>query len=123
MLQAHNKHADALATLAYKIDISGEVVDLGIIKKTLQATLAYLSPLDTIMNDIGTHLLFKTDSVIFNCGREGVEGLHSVKGQHYFRDCGGVLARSIYKANAKEELYHVNDLSCCENDISPYRRL
>lgn len=43
-VRKHNKHADVLATLALKIDVLEEAVDVKVIDKTLQATGTYLIP-------------------------------------------------------------------------------
>lgn len=44
-------------------------------------------------------------------------------GELYFRGSGGVLARAISKAEAKEELKRVHNLYCGDNNITIYRRL
>lgn len=36
MLREHNRHADALATLASKIDVPREAIDMSIIRKTYE---------------------------------------------------------------------------------------
>lgn len=45
-----------------------------------------------------------------------------VNGELYFWGGGGVLARALSKAEAKEVLQRIHDLSCGDNDISLYRR-
>lgn len=44
MSQVHNKHANALATLAFKIDVPDETVEVRIIQKTLWAIVVDLIP-------------------------------------------------------------------------------
>lgn len=47
-----------------------------------------------------------------------------VKGKLYYRGGrGGIMARALAMAEAKEELQHVLKLSCGDNDVSLYRRL
>lgn len=48
--QAQNKHADALVTLASKIDIHDEFFDIQVIKKTLRR------PLTLLMSEFGIHI-------------------------------------------------------------------
>lgn len=52
MQQAHNKHTSALATLASKIDVLNEIIDVSIAKRTLRATAVYLIPANPIDEQI-----------------------------------------------------------------------
>lgn len=72
-------------------------------------------------NKIVILLSSKTDSAIFLCDRMRTERLALISRELYFQS--GVLARAISKAETKEELKHVHDLSCGDTDISLYRRL
>lgn len=44
MSRVHNRVSDALATMASKIDIPGEGIDVSIIRKTLRATATDMIP-------------------------------------------------------------------------------
>lgn len=43
----HNKHADALATLTWKVDILDEAINVRIMRSTLRTTTADLIPVDS----------------------------------------------------------------------------
>lgn len=45
--RVHNKHVDALPTLASKVNVSKEAVDVKVMKRTLRAATTYLIPIDS----------------------------------------------------------------------------
>lgn len=64
-----------MAILASEIDNSDEVVNVRVIKKTFRAIVTDMVPPNSIdKQDLRT---FITDSAIYYCCREGIEGVHS----------------------------------------------
>lgn len=48
----HTKYVDVLSTLALKVDVPDNTVDMRIMKSTLQATATHLIPVDFLMSKL-----------------------------------------------------------------------
>lgn len=76
--QLHNKHADALATLASKAKIKDDVVEIHIIRNTLRAMATDLIPdQSTDEKDLQTSVIVKSHSTFFFDECKGAKRLHN----------------------------------------------
>lgn len=120
--RVHNKHADALVTLTSKIDIRGEVIDVGIIKRILQPIVADLV-LTAITNGQGWRIplmqkLAQTSSTMV---ARDLKDFIVVNDELYYRDGDDAMAQTLSMVEAKEVSVH--ELSCKYNDVSLHTRL
>lgn len=65
----------------------------------------------------------KSNSTILTVAAKELKEFTLVNNKVYFRGTGGLIALAVSKAEAKEELKHVRNLSCGDNDVRLYRRL
>lgn len=122
--RAQNKHADALTTLASKVDIPKEVANIKVMKNTLRATSTELIPEVLIdKEDWHTLIIQKLAQPLYSVITRALKNFVLKNGELYYRGNRGVLARAISKTEAKTKLERVQDLCCGDNDISLYRRL
>lgn len=122
--RSHNKHADALATLASRAEIKDDVAEIRVIRKTLRATTTDLIP---------DHALSEEDwrtSIVENLTQPSswtdtrqLEDFTLIEGQLYYRGSGGILAPAISEEEGKVELERIHESTCADNDISLYRRI
>lgn len=66
-----------LDTLASKMDIPDEMVDVRVIKKILRATATNLIPKVSIEEQVSVVLLFRNQLSLFLYGHNRAEGFHS----------------------------------------------
>lgn len=88
--RAQNKHTDALATFALKIDVLDEMIDV---------TASNLIPVGSLDEQDWHTLLFRIYLIIFLCGRKRIKIFYSdVRGSNR------VLACAVSEIRAKEKL-------------------
>lgn len=121
MPRSHDKYVNVLATLPYKVDFPGEIVDVGIIKSTFWGTPMDLILLIFLMRNIGNIPLFRTWFSHLQTWPRGLQGFYSHYDEPYHRGNGRPLTGDLSLSGAKEELELTHDLSCGENNISLYR--
>lgn len=113
MPQAHNRHAESLATLASKVDIPDDTIDVSIIYKTLQATAVDLIPIAIIdeqdWHDLIIQNIARPSSTIIS---RNLQDFIIVNNEPYYQGSCGIMAGSLSMVDAKGELQHVHYLSC-----------
>lgn len=122
--RSDNKRAEALPTLASKVDIREDVAEVKVIKNTLRAAAMKFIPPQTIdkgdwRRSVMQNLLQASSTTSVKEHKDFTVG----EGELHYRGNRGILVRAILEEEARVELECVHDLSCGDNDIGLYRRL
>lgn len=124
VLRSHNKHADALATLASKAEIRDDVAEIKVIRNTLRAITTDLILDQTVdEREWRKSVIRQLSSTFFLNKCKGTQGVHNYRRTVYYQGSGGILATAISEAESKEQLKQIHDSTCADNDISLYRRI
>lgn len=124
MSRVHNKLAKALTTLASKIDVPEEVVDVRIMKRHCEPPQQICFLLIRLINEIGKILSFKIlNQPSSNVAAKDLKNFIVINGKVYFQGSAAALTQAFSLIEVKEEYAMRHDISSEENDISFYRRL
>lgn len=117
-----NRHPDALATIAQKLDMDGPEATITVRRRIVPTTVKSLFPSEE--PEDWRYLVVKQLET-----REGALKLvelanyHLLQGTLYFKSPGGFLARCVSKKEATERLLAMHEKHCGDTDIPLYRRL
>lgn len=113
MCHTHNKH---LATLASQIDVSNEIVDVKIMKRTYSPQPIY--PYN-IVDRLGSIHLNQLSIVIVI---KNLKDIIMINNEFHHRCSEGALAQALSVDEAKEALDQVHESSCGKDDVNLYQR-
>ncbi|KAG5552838.1 hypothetical protein RHGRI_010819 [Rhododendron griersonianum] len=120
--RSENRHPDALATLASKVEVSGVPTKIEILKRSVPCFVAEIFPEEEI-EDWRTSISNELKSASAAITLSNLKHFTIYQGVLYYRGSGGLLARCIGEEEAKVKVQEVHERSCGTGDASLYRRL
>ncbi|KAG5562371.1 hypothetical protein RHGRI_005194 [Rhododendron griersonianum] len=120
--RSENRHPDALATLASKVEVSGVPTKIEILKRSVPCSVAEIFPEEEI-EDWRTSISNELKSASATITLSNLKHFTIYQGVLYYRGSGGLLARCIGEEEVKVKVQEVHERSCGTEDASLYRRL
>ncbi|KAF7138338.1 hypothetical protein RHSIM_Rhsim07G0161100 [Rhododendron simsii] len=107
-LRLENRHPDALATLASKVEVSGTPIKIEILKRSVPCSVAEIFPEEEI-EDWRTPISNELKSTSAAVTLSNLKHFTIYQGVLYYRGSGGLLAHCIGEEEAKVKIQEVHD--------------
>ncbi|KAF7130878.1 hypothetical protein RHSIM_Rhsim10G0096500 [Rhododendron simsii] len=120
--RSENRHPDALATLASKVEVSGTPTKIEILKRSVPCSIAEIFPEEEI-EDSRTPISNELKSTSAAVTLSNLKHFTIYQGVLYYRGSGRLLAVCIGEEEAKVKIQEVHERYCGTGDVSLYRRL
>lgn len=120
--RSNNRHPDALATLASKVEVGAEPTKIEVLKRTIPCSVATIFP-EPDPQDWRAPIMAELRDPQGKIPLSELKHFTMYQGILYYRGPGGLLARCVDLKEAKIKLQLVHEKSCGTGDVSLYRRL
>ncbi|KAF7152592.1 hypothetical protein RHSIM_Rhsim01G0144000 [Rhododendron simsii] len=120
--RSENRHPDAFATLASRVEVSRTPTKIEILKRSVPCSVAEIF-LEEEIEDWKTPISNELKSSSAAVTLSNLKHFTIYQGVLYYRGSGGLLARCTGEEEAKVKIQEVHERSCRTEDASLYRRL
>ncbi|GMP78570.1 hypothetical protein CsSME_00034472 [Camellia sinensis var. sinensis] len=120
--RSNNRHPDAFATLASKVEFAEESTKIEVLKRSMPCSVTTIFP-EKEPADWRAPIINELRAPSGKLPLCEIKHFTIYQGVLYYRGPGGLLARCIDLVEAKSKLEGVHDRSCGTGDASLYRRL